>query len=88
MKSETSSLLLGSVAGMAVGYASFLLASPLVAPVLAVAVAAGLSFSVSKWIARDIAPEKRGLKWWLTNGGMSYFAVWFVVWVLALNLIK
>lgn len=85
MKSDMKSLLLSSAVGMVAGYASFLLASPLLALVLAVAVAAVLNFVMGK-LAKDVAPEKRGAKWWLVNGGLSYFLLWFVFWVLFLNL--
>jgi len=83
MKMETKSLLLCSLAGVVIGYVSFLIVDALFALVLAVAVGFALKFAVEK-----LAKEKKSLKWWLTNGGMSYFLIWFVVWVLFLNLIK
>jgi len=87
MKSDLMSLLLSSGVGAVIGYVSFLLASPLFAFILAAVVAGALSFVFGK-IVKDVAPEKRGAKWWLVNGGLCYFLMWFVVWVLALNLIK
>ncbi|MFH0830408.1 MAG: hypothetical protein V1887_04600 [Candidatus Aenigmatarchaeota archaeon] len=87
MKSDAMSLLLSSLVGIVAGYVSFVLVSPEIAVVLAVIVAAGLNFAAGK-LAKDVPPEKKGLKWWLTNGGLCYFLLWFVAWVLALNLIK
>lgn len=82
MKSENKSLLLCSLAGIVMGYMSFLVVDALFALALAVAVGFVLKFASEK-----LAKEKKGLKWWLSNGGFSFFLIWFVVWVMLLNII-
>jgi len=79
MKKDISAMALHLVAGAAVGYASFRLASPLYSLVLAAAVAYGL-----KMLSSRIFNEKDA-GWWFGNGGLIYVFVWLITWIIFFN---
>ncbi len=68
-------------AGMVAGYASFLLNSNTYAVVLMAAVGVTMKF-----VSEKILAEKKDFKWWLANCGVIYIFMWFISWVIFLNL--
>ena len=80
MDKERLVMLLNFAAGVAVGYASFLLNSN------TYAIASMLVGGVIMNFASGKVAGGKDFKWWLTNGGMVYAFIWFVSWVLFLNL--
>jgi len=30
--------------------------------------------------------KKKGIKWWMTNGGVIYILVWIIMWIFLFNL--
>jgi magnesium-transporting ATPase (P-type) len=80
MKKDLSAMGLHLLAGILIGYLSFLLNDALYSLVLAVAVAYGL-----RRLSVKLFNEKDG-GWWFANGGVIYFFVWFIVWVIFFNL--
>ena len=82
MKEENSVFAFYLILGIMLGYASFLLKSNLFAAALALA-----GFFVGAFVLESFFVEqKRGYKWYFTNGGWMYFFVWFIVWVVFYNL--
>lgn len=80
MDKEKLVMLLNFAVGIVVGYVSFLLNSNTYAIASMLVAGIAMSFGSGK-----IAGGK-DFKWWLLNGGMVYVFVWFVAWVLFLNL--
>jgi cation transport ATPase len=78
------------IAAMIMGWASFTLKAVIYrgsetysnwyAVFLGFAVLIGLGFTLER------ALGKKGVKWWLGNGGVVYVFVWVVAWVLLFNL--
>ena len=70
------------IVGITVGYFSFLIENGWYSFGLAVLILLGLGFILEKVVIR----EKRGVKWWMANGGMIYFFVWIITWTVLFNL--
>ncbi len=81
MDKEKLVMLLNFAVGIAVGYLSFLLNSNTYA--IASMLIVGI---IMNFVSGKIAGGGKDFKWWLTNGGMVYIFIWFVAWVLFLNL--
>lgn len=74
------SLGIHTVAGIAAGYVSYLLANVLYAfsVMLAILLVAGY--------ATEFALKKKGMKWWMGNGGALYILVWLISWIFLFNM--
>ena len=81
MNKETLAMVANFVAGAIVGFIAFLLKSNEYSIAAMVAVGIAMKFASEK-----IAGEKKDFKWWVSNGGFVYIFIWFVAWVLFLNL--
>ena len=82
MKEENSVLVLYIILAFILGYASFFINNNVYATVLAAA-----GFFVGAFVLENFfVDEKKGYKWYFTNGGWIYFFVWFIVWVVFYNL--
>lgn len=82
MRQDIKVMLLHLFIGAVLGYASFILSNPLMAAGIAIIIGVVLRYATNA-----LAKERKDINWWLGNGGMIYFFVWFIVWVLAINLI-
>lgn len=82
MKPEMISIIVYLIAGIFVGYASFLIkgnwSALLLAIVFLIAIPSGLkkAFGI-----------KEQFKWFLSNGGLIYLFVWFITWMIFYNLV-
>jgi hypothetical protein len=36
--------------------------------------------------ATEFVLKKKGIKWWMTNGGVLYILVWFITWIFFFNM--
>ena len=68
------------VAGLIAGYTSFFFESALYSVGLAI-----LLLIITGY-ATEFVLKKKGIKWWLTNGGVLYILVWLVAWIFFFNL--
>ena len=84
MKSESKSLVIFTVAGIIFGYASFVLnkafSSSIIPLILTIVLFYALTLALNKVLKIN---EKA--KWFLSNGGLVYFFMWFVTWILLYN---
>jgi membrane glycosyltransferase len=69
-----------TVLGIIAGYVSIWLEN-----VLFAAGAAIVILIITGYVTEMIV-KKKGIKWWLTNGGVLYLLVWIVSWVYLFNL--
>jgi hypothetical protein len=83
MRQDIKVMLVHLAIGAVLGYASFLLGNPLMAAGIAIIIGVILRYATNSFVK-----EKKDMGWWLGNGGMVYFFVWFIVWVIALNLAR
>lgn len=75
------SLGIHTVIGIIAGYLSILLGSTLYSFGLAI-----LILVITGYVTEFVL-KKKGIKWWMTNGGILYILVWLVSWVFFLNMI-
>lgn len=73
------SIIIHSVAGIVIGYVSTMLGNALYSFGLAVAVLLIIGYFA------ELIVKKKGVKWWLGNGGVLYIFFWLVSWVLFYN---
>ena len=76
---EKISLVIHAIAGCVMGYVSTALNNPLYAAGLAIAVLLVAGY------ATEFMVKKKGIKWWLSNGGLLYLLFWLVMWVFFFN---
>lgn len=69
--------ILGIVAGYLSTFFDFLLYSVVLAIVILIITG----------YATEFALKKKGIKWWMTNGGILYILVWLVSWIYLFNMI-
>lgn len=74
------SVLIHIAVGVVVGYASVLLNSGLYAFGLAVLVLIVTGY------ATEFILKKKGIKWWISNGGIFYLLVWVISWIFFFNI--
>lgn len=81
-ENKTSRISLGvhTIAGIAAGYVSYMLANNLYA------VGAMLVILFIVGYATEFVLKKKGIKWWVTNGAVLYILVWLVSWVFLFNM--
>ncbi len=73
------SIIIHAFAGILIGYVSIMLNNAWYSVGLAVAVLLVIGYGVEFLI------RKKGIKWWLGNGGVLYLLFWVVSWVLFYN---
>ena len=81
MKTKSLSTLIYVIAGIAVGYVSFLLNDELLALGLTI-----IFLVLVAGVLKKALKVKEGFKWFLSNGGWIYLFIWFITWVLFFNL--
>jgi hypothetical protein len=74
------SLAIHTIAGIAAGYVSYLLANNLYALAVMIVILLVTGY------ATEFAFKKKGIKWWMSNGGVLYIFVWLVSWIFLFNL--
>jgi hypothetical protein len=74
-----TSLGVHTIAGIAAGYVSNILANNLYA------LGAMIVILLVTGYATEFALKKKGIKWWLSNGAALYILVWLVSWVFLFN---
>jgi len=80
LKASKVSLGAHTIAGIAAGYVSYLLANNLYA------LGAMLIILFITGYATEFALKKKGVKWWMSNGGIMYILVWVVSWIFLFNM--
>ena len=74
------SLGIHTVMGIIAGYASILFDNVLYSIGLAIILL------IITGYATEFVLKKKGIKWWLSSGGILYILVWLVVWIFFFNL--
>lgn len=80
LKASKASLGIHTVAGIAAGYVSYILANNLYA------LGAMILILLVTGYATEFALKKKGIKWWLSNGAVLYILVWLVSWIFLFNM--
>lgn len=80
MDKEKLVMLLNFAVGVAVGYVSFLLNSNTYAIASMLVIGIAMNFVSGKFAGG------KDFKWWLSSGGIVYVFIWFVAWILFINL--
>ncbi|NIO20679.1 MAG: hypothetical protein GTN76_08055 [Candidatus Aenigmarchaeota archaeon] len=75
-----TSLGIHTVLGIVAGYISILLENTLFA------VGAAIVILVVTGYVTEMIVKKKGIKWWMTNGGLLYILVWIVSWIYLFNM--
>jgi len=70
-----------TVLGIAAGYVSILLENALFA------FGAAIAILVVTGYATEMVVKKKGIKWWMTNGGVLYILAWIVSWIYLFNIV-
>lgn len=82
MKPKSKSVIIFAIAGILMGYVSFLLKGQnMMAAASAMVVLYLLRFAIAKMLKIN---EK--MNWFMTNGGWIYILIWFIAWVIFYNL--
>ncbi len=74
------SLAIHTVAGVIAGYASVLFDRAIYSFGLAI-----LILLITGYVTEFLL-KKKGIKWWMANGGVLYILVWLVTWIYFFNL--
>ncbi len=80
LNASRTSLGIHTIAGIAAGYLSHVLASSLYAAGVMVVILLVTGY------ATEFALKKKGIKWWLSNGALLYILVWLVSWLFLFNM--
>jgi len=70
-----------AIAGIIIGYVSFLMNNSLLSLVIAIVVAGALKAVMQRGLQ-----IKEDMKWWLGSGIVLYIFMWFVFWTIFYNL--
>ena len=70
-----------TITGIAAGYASILLGGALYSLGVAVIIL------IITGYATEFILKKKGIKWWMMNGGLLYILVWIVTWIYLFNVV-
>ncbi len=81
MKKEKLSTLIYSVAGILMGYVSYLVKNNYSALLLTII----FLFLISA-VLRKVLKIEENFKWFWSNGGWIYLFLWFITWVVFYNL--
>jgi hypothetical protein len=74
------SLSVHTVAGILAGYVSHVLASSYYA------FGAMLAILLVTGYGTEFVLKKKGIKWWMANGGALYIMVWLISWIFLFNM--
>jgi hypothetical protein len=74
------SLAIHTIMGIIAGYASNMFNEALYSLGLAVIILIITGYGV------EFALKKKGIKWWMANGGIIYILVWIVTWTFLFNM--
>ncbi len=75
------SLGIHAIVGIAAGYLSMFLERALYSLGLAVLLLIITGYGT------EFILKRKGIKWWMSNGGMLYILVWLVSWILFFNMV-
>ena len=81
MKKKNKSTSIYVIAGIVIGYASFLINNEFLALGLAVVV----MFLIAEILKRALKLDEK-FRWFWSSGGWIYLFIWFITWVLFYNL--
>ncbi|HDD46012.1 MAG TPA: hypothetical protein ENG42_00920 [Candidatus Aenigmarchaeota archaeon] len=79
-KAEKASIVMHTIAGIAMGYASIFVGNNR----LAVCYGIALLFIVGYILQATIG--RKGLNWWVSNGMLAYLLIWFASWIFFYNI--
>jgi len=81
MKVEKKCVIIYLIAGIIIGYLSFLVGNNYLAALLAI-----IFLIVIEEILKRIFKIEEKFGWFMSNGGWIYIFVWFIVWIIFYNL--
>lgn len=81
MRVEKKCIIVFLIAGIIIGYLSFLVGNNYLAALLAI-----ISLIVIEEVLRRIFKIEEKFGWFMSNGGWIYIFVWFIVWIIFYNL--
>ncbi|MFH0929404.1 MAG: hypothetical protein V1818_03550 [Candidatus Aenigmatarchaeota archaeon] len=81
MKTKTKSNLIYVLAGIVIGYMSYLLNDEFMSLGLAI-----VSFVLVAGLVKKAFKVEEKFKWFWSNGGWLYLFIWFITWVVFFNL--
>lgn len=81
MKVEKKCIIIYLIAGVIIGYLSFLIGNNYLAALLAI-----IFLIVIEEILKRIFKIEEKFGWFMSNGGWIYIFVWFIVWIIFYNL--
>jgi hypothetical protein len=81
MKVEKKCIIIFLIAGIIIGYLSFLVGNNYLAAILAIIV-----LIVIEEILRRAFKIEEKFGWFMSNGGWIYIFIWFIVWIIFYNL--
>jgi len=81
MKVEKKCVIIYLIAGVIIGYLSFLMGNNYLAALLAI-----IFLIVIEEVLKRIFKIEEKFGWFMSNGGWIYIFVWFIVWIIFYNL--
>lgn len=75
------SLAIHTIMGMIAGYFSVFTGRTLYS------IGLGVAVLIITGYATEFIVKKKGIKWWMTNGGILYILVWVVIWIYVFNMV-
>jgi len=81
MKVEKKCVIIYLIAGVIIGYLSFLMGNTYLAALLAI-----IFLIVIEEVLKRIFKIEEKFGWFMSNGGWIYIFVWFIVWIIFYNL--
>lgn len=81
MMVEKRCIIIFLIAGIIIGYLSFLVGNNYLAALLAI-----IFLIVIEEILRRIFKIEKKFGWFMSNGGWIYIFIWFIVWIIFYNL--
>jgi len=82
MDMDKKVMLVHIAAGIIAGYLSYIISDTTYALVMAFVVLLSMKFATNV-----MAKEKKKFNWWFGNGGVVYLFLWFITWIIFLNLL-
>jgi transcriptional regulator of nitric oxide reductase len=82
LKETRISLGIHTIAGIAAGYVSQVLAAT--SKLYSIGAMLIILFAVGYFT--ELVLKKKGIKWWMSNGGLLYILVWLVSWIFIFNM--
>lgn len=81
MENKSITTIIYVIAGIVLGYVSFILNNHLISVAVTIA-----SLVVIAGLLKKLLKIDEGFKWFLSHGGWLYLFVWFITWVVFFNL--